>query len=168
MKQAEFSRLVHSFSRGPPTLCSTCTTSCCVNMRSAMSHAKSGRKVLLPQNEAERVAVADSLRRLVELSVKLRLQVHLGAPRRGGGITEAGFRLGFVSALDRLAVSVADDEAPFDKAETSPNPSGGSLVPLSSPGGVDTSASLVRDQGVVSGQCATRRPSIHRAGCRNG
>jgi hypothetical protein len=32
-----------------------------VNMRSAMSHAKSGRKVLLPQDEAERTDVTPAI-----------------------------------------------------------------------------------------------------------
>lgn len=41
------------------------------NMRSAMSHAKSGRTVLLPQDEGQRTAVTESLQRLVTLYLAL-------------------------------------------------------------------------------------------------
>jgi len=113
-----------------------------VNMRSAMSHAKSGRKVLLPQDERERADVTASLRRLVGLYLKL-AEVHLGARRPGGGMFAVAFRMMIAPTLENMAVHVSDDESPFNKSETSPNPAGGAMKSLSPAGDVDTSGSFV-------------------------
>lgn len=86
-----------------------------VAMRSAMSHAKSGRHILLPQDEAEREAVSESLRRLISLYLKL-AEAQLGARRAGGGMFAAGFRMIFAGSLDGQTAWVSDDETPFDPA----------------------------------------------------
>jgi hypothetical protein len=113
-----------------------------LQMRSPMSHSKTGRKVLLPQNEAERQTVTASLRRLVDLYLRL-AESHLAARRLGGMVTTAGFR-GMVSPiLGKAIVNVSEDESPFDASDTTPNPAGGRLVPLAPTGGLDTSAPFV-------------------------
>lgn len=113
-----------------------------VNMRSAMSHAKSGRRVLLPQAESERADVTASLRRLVGLYLKL-AETHLRARRPSGGVSVVGFRMMIAPILEQMSMYVSDDESPFDKLETSPNPAGGAMKALSPLGDVDTSGSFV-------------------------
>jgi hypothetical protein len=113
-----------------------------VSMRSAMSHAKSGRKVLLPQDEAERADVTASLRRLVGLYLKL-AEVHLGARRPGGFMFAVAFRKMVAPTLEYMTMYVSDDESPFDKSEESPNPAGGALKVLSPVGDVDSSGSFI-------------------------
>jgi hypothetical protein len=100
-----------------------------VNMRSAMSHAKSGRPVLLPQDESERRAIVDSLKRLVGLFLKL-ADTHLGLRRPGGAMFAGAFRMMFGPALDRMTMYVSDDESPFDASDSAPNPAGGVMREL--------------------------------------
>jgi hypothetical protein len=100
-----------------------------IAMRSAMSHAKSGRPILLPQDEHERRAVTDSLRVLVAFFLRL-AEKHLGARRPGGGMFAGGFKMMFGSALDQMKVHVSDDESPFDARDTLPNPGGGAMREL--------------------------------------
>lgn len=111
-------------------------------MRSAMSHAKSGRKVLLPQDEAERADVTASLRRLLGLYLKL-AEIHLGARRPGGGVSAAAFGMMFAPTLERMVMFVSDDESSFDKSATSPHPAGGALKVLSPVEDVDSSGSFI-------------------------
>ena len=113
-----------------------------VNMRSAMSHAKSGRKVLLPKDEGERADVTASLRRLVGLYLKL-AETHLGASRPGGGMFAVAFRMMIAPTLKQMSMYVSDDESPFDESEASPNPAGGAMKVLAPLGDVDTSGSFV-------------------------
>ena len=113
-----------------------------LSMRSAMSHAKSGRKVLLPQDEAERADVIASLRRLVGLYLKL-AEVHLGARRTGGGMFAIAFRMMVAPTLEHMATYVSDDESPFDKSAKSATPAGGALKALSPVGAVDSSGSFI-------------------------
>jgi hypothetical protein len=107
-----------------------------------MSHAKSGRKVLLPQNEAERQTVTASLRRLVGLYLRL-AESHLAARRMGGMMMAGGFRLMFGRVLDGATAEVSDDESPYDGSDARPNPAGGKLVALAPAGRLDTSRPLV-------------------------
>jgi hypothetical protein len=100
-----------------------------VNMRSAMSHAKSGRRVLLPQDESERRAVVDSLKVLVGIFLKL-AEAHLGARRPGGGMFASGFKMIFGPSLDQMTLYVSDDESPFDASDSLPNPAGGVMREL--------------------------------------
>jgi hypothetical protein len=107
-----------------------------------MSHAKSGRKVLLPQNELERQAVADSLRRLVDLYLKL-AEVHLDTRPTGGGVTAIAFRMMTEPLLAAMEVSASDDESPLDRSETVPNPAGGVMRELIPVAPADTSRPFV-------------------------
>ena len=110
-----------------------------VNMRSAMSHAKSGRPVLLPQDESERLKIVGSLKRLVGLFLKL-AEAHLGLRRAGGAMFAVAFRMMFGPALDQMTLYVSDDESPIDASDSVPNPAGGllrelaSVAPIESPG----------------------------------
>lgn len=79
------------------------------DMRGAMSHAKSGRKVLLPQNESDRQQVTASLRKLVNLYLAL-AKAHLQVQRSGGGVFATFFRMMFGPVLDALTVSVAPEK----------------------------------------------------------
>lgn len=108
-----------------------------VNMRSAMSHAKSGRRVLLPQDESERRAVTDSLRVLVELFLKL-AGAHFGARRSGGGMFAGGFRLMFGPSLDQMKLYVSDDESSFNATDSVPNPAGGLMRELTAAAPVES------------------------------
>jgi hypothetical protein len=100
-----------------------------VDMRSGMSHAKSGRKTLLPQNEAERQSVTDSLGRLTRFYLKL-AEAHLGARRPGGGMFAAFFTTLAVRSLDAMTVCASDDDTPFDASDVVPNPGGGAMKEL--------------------------------------
>ncbi|MEX1208767.1 MAG: hypothetical protein WEE36_09255 [Acidimicrobiia bacterium] len=113
-----------------------------IDMRSAMSHAKSGRKVLLPRNEVERAAVTASLGRLVQLYLALAKE-HLGARRRGGGMFAAGFRMMNKPLLGRMEVFASDDPSSFDPTSTSLNPAGGELVRLTSSEDLDDATPFV-------------------------
>lgn len=86
-----------------------------VGMRSAMSHAKSGRAILLPQDEAERQAVSDSLGCLISLYLRL-TEAQLMMRRVGGGMFAGGFRLLFSGSLDHLTVWVSSDESSFEQS----------------------------------------------------
>ena len=133
-----------------------------VKMRSAMSHAKSGRPVLLPQDESERADVTASLRRLVGLYLKL-AEKHLGARRPGGGMFAGAFRMMMKPTIERMAMYVSDDETPFDKSATSPNPAGGALEVLSPVGGVDSSESfIVKRMWIAPGADLSDLPFVRR------
>jgi hypothetical protein len=132
------------------------------DMRSAMSHAKSGRKILLPQDNTERRAVTESLKRLAGLYLEL-AEAHLGARRMGGGMTTAGFRMAFGSTVDSMTVSVSDDEAPFSKADLTPNPGGGSLHVLTVDSALETTDSfLVTKRWSAPGAHLSGLPFIRR------
>jgi hypothetical protein len=100
-----------------------------IDTRSAMSHAKSGRRVLLPQNDTERNEITRSLETLIQLYLRL-AEAKLGARKLGGGIFAAGFRLMFARIFDDIEVYASDDSSPFNEADESPNPHGGILLPL--------------------------------------
>jgi hypothetical protein len=117
-----------------------------VSMRSAMTHAKSGRKVLLPQDEAEREDVTASLRRLVGLYLKL-AEAYLGARRPGGGLFAIAFRMMLSPTVERMTTHLSDDESPFDKSDVSPNPAGGKMKVLSPMGDPDVSKAFVVTRG---------------------
>lgn len=108
-----------------------------VGMRSAMSHAKSGRRVLLPRNEAERQDVTESLGRLTQLYLKL-AELHLGARRSGGAMFAVAFRMMTEPSFASMTVLASDDESPFNPADTVINPGGGSTAELTDPSPVDT------------------------------
>ena len=86
-----------------------------VDMRSAMSHAKSGRAILLPQSEAERRSVLASLGRLVSLYLRL-AEAHLRVRRVGGGMFAGGFRMLFSGSLNQMAAWVSNDESSFTES----------------------------------------------------
>jgi hypothetical protein len=98
-------------------------------VRSAMSHAKSGRPILLPRDEATRRKVAASLQRLVAFYLQL-IEAKLGVRRSDGGVFEAFFRTQEMTALNSMTVVVSDDETPFQPADTVANPAGGAVVAL--------------------------------------
>jgi len=107
--------------------------------RSAMSHAKSGRPVLLPQNEAERQDVTASLGRLVDLYLAL-ARHQLGVVTPQSGMFASGFQMMWGSVLEQCEVFVSDDPSPYDPAAISPNPAGGTVARLAPVGQLDTSA----------------------------
>jgi hypothetical protein len=98
-------------------------------VRASLSHAKSGRDLLLPYNNAEREKVLASLHRVVGLYLNVATS-HLGVTPHSGGVTEAGWLRMFTPILDDVVVSVSDDESPWNKAETNPAPAGGMLREL--------------------------------------
>lgn len=100
-----------------------------VGTRSAMFHAKSGRPVLLPRNEVEREAVTTSLLTIVGLYLRV-AEKHLGTRRPAGGVTSQGFQLMVKPTLDKLVVSVSDDDSALDPTGSAIAPRGGSVVAL--------------------------------------
>jgi hypothetical protein len=104
-----------------------------------MSHAKSGRRVLLPQDESERQAVSQSLKRLVGLYLRLAEQ-QLGARRLGGAMFAIAFRNSFAPTLERMQVFVSNDESPFDPAGSVSNLRGGVSRDLSPVGSAERGA----------------------------
>jgi len=100
-----------------------------IDMRSAMSHAKSGRKIHLPHDEKERADVAASLGTLIGLYLALAAAL-LGTRRAAGGMTPAGFEVMARRVLDTVKVYASDDETPLNTTDTVLNPAGGTLVEL--------------------------------------
>ncbi|TQS19868.1 hypothetical protein [Microbispora sp. KK1-11] len=90
------------------------------DMRGAMSHAKSGRAILLPQTEADRAKVTASLSTLTRLYLTL-VEKHLQMRRLGGGITAEGFRLMATSVFDAMTLSLSDDESELTDSDIPPN-----------------------------------------------
>jgi hypothetical protein len=107
-------------------------------MRSAMSHAKSGRPVLLPHDETEGATVTESLRRLVGVYLKL-ASTQLGLRRQGGGVFVIAFRHMIEPALADAIVYGSEDESPENPSDHVLNPAGGTLVPKTNEGAVDVS-----------------------------
>ncbi len=104
-----------------------------VSMRSAMSHAKSGRRVLLPLDDGERSDVLASLQRVVGFYLAL-AEARLGVERIGGGLTPMAFQLMADSVLETIALNVSDDRDPLDFVERLPGLSKGRLHGLRSAG----------------------------------
>lgn len=107
--------------------------------RSAMSHAKSGRNVLMPRDPTNRAAVTESLERLVRLYLAL-TEAHLGVRRPSGGMSEYAFREMSAAVFGNMRACVTDDESPFDAADTVVNPRRGEIVELTDAQPPDTSA----------------------------
>ena len=97
--------------------------------RSATFHAKTGRTVLLPGDEADRPAVAASLDRLARLYLAL-AEAHLGVRRPRSSISQPAFREMSTATLDGMTVVASDDESPFDAADVAVNPGGGRVIAL--------------------------------------
>jgi hypothetical protein len=138
-----------------------------VSMRSAMSHAKSGRPVLLPQDESERRAIVDSLKRLVGLFLKL-ADARLGLRRGGGAMFAGAFRMMFGPALDQMTMYVSDDESPFDASDSVPNPAGGVMRELTVAAPSFLGRKIVSPLSVSrsTGQTPQKRtPSLLKANC---
>lgn len=95
-----------------------------------MSHAKSGHKILLPQNDADRAAVTASLSRLISLYLKL-AKAHLGKRRGGGGMFSGAFRAMVTPQLEVMTVFASDDESPMNPSDTVPNPADGHMCKMS-------------------------------------
>jgi hypothetical protein len=98
-----------------------------VGTRSAVSHAKSGRRVLLPQNAAERREVTSSLNQLMALYQGLATS-HFGVSWPGGSLATRAAAASISAIFNGLDMYLSDDESPFSESETSPNPAGGMLV----------------------------------------
>lgn len=98
-------------------------------VRASLSHAKSGRDLLLPYDNAERETVLASLHRVVWLYLKVAAS-HFGVTRHGGTVTEAGWQAMLTPIVDDVVVSASDDESPWDEAETKLAPAGGMLREL--------------------------------------
>jgi hypothetical protein len=99
------------------------------DMRSAMSHAKSGRPILLPQDDQQRRAVTESLQRLIRVYLAL-AESHLGLRRPGGGIFAVFFRRLTEPVLNAASAYATDDESEPNMADTVANPAGGVLYEL--------------------------------------
>jgi hypothetical protein len=135
-----------------------------VSMRSAMSHAKSGRKVLLPRTQPERQDVTDSLSRLVRLYLKL-VEEHLAVRRMGGGMSTVAFRMMFGGTLSDMTVVASDDESPFDSSDSAINPGGGRTVTLTEASPLDTSVPFVATKlASAPTNVLDDLPFIHRVG----
>lgn len=98
-------------------------------VRASLSHAKSGRDLLLPYDNAERDKVLVSLHRIVSLYLQV-AAARLEVTRHGGAVTEAGWRRMLTPIIEDVVVSASDDESPWDKAETKLAPAGALLREL--------------------------------------
>ncbi|MGH9340950.1 MAG: hypothetical protein ACRD1R_15480 [Acidobacteriota bacterium] len=123
-----------------------------VSMRSAMSHAKSGRRVLLPRTQPEREKVTDSLSRLVQLYLKL-VEAHLGVRRLGGALFAAAFRRMFGATLTNMSIIVSEDASTFDSSDTVINPAGGRTATLTATSPLDTSRGFLATK-LASAPCS--------------
>ena len=105
--------------------------------RSATFHAKTGRTVLLPRDEANRHAVTASLERLGRLYLAL-AEAHLGVRRPRSSISQIAFREMSTAVLDNMTTIASDDESPFDAAGVVVNPGGGRAISLQEGQAADT------------------------------
>lgn len=132
--------------------------------RGAMSHAKSGRAVLLPQSEWERSAVLAALRKAVDVYLKL-AEVQLGLRRPRGGMFAITANKVLAAGLDGVAAFVTDDPAPEDELDTAPNPHGGFVVECSDATPTNTDAAfLATKTWTVSASDLTAIQRIRRFG----
>lgn len=138
-----------------------------VRMRSAMSHAKSGRQVLLPRNQAEREQITASLQRLVSLYLGL-MENHLGMRRLGGAMTADAFRKADQPLLRDAVAFASNDESPFDPKENAANPAGGRLVILPPAGPVATDEAFVASRLFAADAADVELPFIARLGTTDG
>lgn len=110
-------------------------------VRCEMSHAKGGRPILLPQDEAEREKVTNSLLRLVSLYLRL-AEDELNARRPGGAISAFMFSSMNGPALDGLKVA-ASDQTNVGARTGTVVPLSGEIIELIPTGPADTSVSFV-------------------------
>lgn len=115
------------------------------NTRSAMSHAKRGRRVLLPRNEDERQNILSNLGLVVRTYLNL-ADAHLGVRPRGGFMFAVAFRSMTRPCFEGGAIEASDDETPLDPSDVVANPAGGKLVPLLKENPVDTSESFLTEK----------------------
>jgi hypothetical protein len=92
-------------------------------IRTSIFHAKNGRPVMLPQDEAHRATVADALERYTRLYLDLS-QIVLGTRFVGGVMTAAGFSVTFGGALGDLTLWVTSDASPGQKSDEVLAPTG--------------------------------------------
>lgn len=105
--------------------------------RSATFHAKTGRTVLLPRDEANRPAVAASLERLGRLYLAL-AEAHFGIRRPRSSISQIAFLGMSTAVLENMTTVASDDESPFDAADVVVNPGGGRAIALQEGQAADT------------------------------
>jgi len=108
--------------------------------RSALSHAKTGRPVLLPQTAADRANVLSSLKETLAIYQGI-AAARLGVRWRGASLASHASASMLRAVFGDLEMFVSDDETPFDKSETKLNPAGGQLRRLVA----DSSFQLVSD-----------------------
>ena len=97
--------------------------------RSATFHAKTGRTVLLPRDEANRYVVTASLERLGRLYLAL-AEAHLGVRRPRSSISQIAFLGMSTAVLDNMTTVASDDESPLDTADVAGDPGGGLAIAL--------------------------------------
>jgi hypothetical protein len=100
-----------------------------VKTRTALFHAKAGRKVLLPHHPADRDSVLTSLKRLAAVYLALADQV-LGARPPGPSASRFFFRLMGETLGRDMQLWFTDYDSEFDPAEKLVNPRGKMLVPV--------------------------------------
>jgi len=91
-------------------------------VRVHLFHAKTGRS-LIPDERVSYIAVAESYPVLLTLWTEI-VRGWLSLRRGGGVVTYQGFRLMIESAYASARIGVTADDAPPDKAETTPSPRG--------------------------------------------
>jgi hypothetical protein len=96
--------------------------------RTAIFHAKQGRRALLPQHPGTRAGVVDTLERLSRLYLDF-VDKALGVRRAAGVMTLGGFNLAMQPLIDVTSeMAISDDDSPLDRADTAVNPGGGSVA----------------------------------------
>ncbi len=96
--------------------------------RTALFHAKQGRRVLLPQHLGTSAGVVDTLERLSRLYLDL-VDKHLGVRRAAGVMTLVGFNMAMQPLINATSeVAISDDDSPLDPDDTAVNPGGGSVA----------------------------------------
>lgn len=109
-----------------------------VDTRTAMSHAKIGRPVLLPRNQGNRAQVVEALRLTYDLYLHL-AEAHLGLRRQSGFVTSFAFQGMATAGIGNMRLCISDDLSPMNPQETVLNPAGGTLLWFDTPELADTS-----------------------------
>jgi hypothetical protein len=100
--------------------------------RTAVSHAKAGRRVLLPHDTHDRSVVMENLRLGSELYVLI-AEAHLGLRRGGGFVAPFGFKAMVGVTMQAMQLGISDDPSPLDLTVEDVNPAGGTVLYFDTP-----------------------------------
>ncbi|PRY47688.1 hypothetical protein LY71_11243 [Geodermatophilus tzadiensis] len=98
------------------------------NIRTATFHGKAGRRVLLPQDQSARSAVAEAKLRYARMYLDIAKAVFGSHFSHRGGLTPEAFKLMINEVTSGLSLALTDDAAPVVGSDTDFSPNGRPVV----------------------------------------